>query len=357
VLGFCAVARAAEATGADNVNYIMSLNQRMRAGDLPNLHSVVVIHGRTTFQRYLEGRDERRGESLGIVRFNGETLHDVRSVTKSIVSILFGIAMADGAIGSLDEPVLNHFPEYADLRQPERMRIRLRDVVSMTSGLHWDERTFPYTDARNSETAMDLAADRYRHILSQPIDALPGERFNYSGGDVAIVAAVIARATKMPLEDYAAKKLFEPLGIAHFEWLKDRSGIPIAASGLRLRPIDMAAIGRLMLQRGRWNEKIVVPASWVETSTALHVPPQGDARCGIGYGYLWWPGYLCIGDRQIPLFFANGNGGQYIWIVPSLDLVIVSTAGAYNDARGDRAISQIARIVIADVLRDDASKP
>lgn len=358
LMSICAVARAAEAPRTDSAGYAASLEQSIRAAEFPNLHSVVIIHGgRTTFERYLEGQDERRGEPLGTVKFDRETLHDVRSVTKSIVSILFGIAIAEGAIASIDEPVSNYFPEYGDLRTPERLRIRLRHVVSMTSGLHWDERTFPYTDARNSEIAMDLAMDRYRYILSQPIDSLPGERFNYSGGDVAIVAAIISRATKMPIEDYAARKLFQPLGITRFEWLKDRSGTPIAASGLRLRPIDMAAIGRLMLQRGRWNDQIVVPASWVESSTARHAQGPGDPRCGTHTGYLWWLANLCVDGQETPFFFAAGNGEQYIWVAPSLDLVIVTTAGLYNDPSGGRLASQLLRSVTRELRTGAAPAP
>jgi len=171
---------------------------------------------------------------LGTVKFDSETLHDVRSVTKSIISLLFGIAMADHAIVSLDSPVLDYFPEYKDLQTSERRKIRLRDLLPMTSGLHWDEWSNLYGDIRNSETAMDLAADRYWYILSRPIDSQPGTQWRYSGGDAALIAAEMARSTKVSIDEYAAKKLFAPLGITKFVWLKDRQGIPVAASGLRM---------------------------------------------------------------------------------------------------------------------------
>jgi CubicO group peptidase (beta-lactamase class C family) len=133
-----------------------SLQRRLRAGDIPNVHSVLVIqHDQVIAEWYFEGTDEQRGMPLGIVKFDPATLHDVRSVTKSIVSLLFGIAIADHAIGSLDSPVLDYFPEYTDLQTPERRKIRLRDLLTMTSGLHWDEWSYPYTDIRNSEIAMD----------------------------------------------------------------------------------------------------------------------------------------------------------------------------------------------------------
>jgi len=240
---------------SDHANSVAldSLQRRLRAGDIPNLHSVLVIqHDQVIAEWYFEGADEERGiRRLGIIKFGPATLHDVRSVTKSIVSLLFGIAIADHDISSLDSPVLDYFPEYTDLQTPERRKIRLRDLLPMTSGLHWDEWSYPYTDIRNSEIAMDRSPDRYRYILSQPIDSAPGTQWRYSGGDAALVAAVVTRSTKVPIDIYAGKKLFAPLGITKFVWLKDGQGIPFAASGLRLLPRDMAKIGFLLLHDGR----------------------------------------------------------------------------------------------------------
>lgn len=118
--------------------------------------------------------------------------------------------MADDTIRSLDSPVLDYFPEYKDLQTPERRKIRLRDVLPMTSGLHWDEWSEPYGDIQNSETAMDAAPDRYRYILSQSMDSPPGTQWRYSGGDAALIAGVVARSTKIPIDVYAGKKLFGP---------------------------------------------------------------------------------------------------------------------------------------------------
>lgn len=311
-----------------------ALQKRLRAGEVPNLHSVVIIrHDRVIADWYFEGTDEQRGRPLGTVKFDPGTLHDVRSVTKSVVSLLVGIAMADHAIESLDSPVLDYFPEYKDLQMPARRKIRLRDLLSMTPGLHWDETTYPYTDTRNGETAMDMASDRYRYILSQPIDSPPGTHWRYSGGDVALIAAVVARATKTPIDVYAAKMLFAPLGITKFVWLKDRNGIPFAASGLRLLPRDMAKIGLLMLHGGRdLSGHQIVPEAWVQQSTAPHATAYKAGGCTIKYGYFWWLGPEC----NPPWYAANGNGGQLIWVVPSRDAVIVTTAGLYNSEEQTR---------------------
>jgi CubicO group peptidase (beta-lactamase class C family) len=231
---------------------IGSLHNRLLSGDIPNLHSVLVIqHGEVIAEWYFEGIDEEWGIPLPSKKFGPELLHDVRSVTKSIVSLLFGIAMADHAVPDLDSPVLDFFPECKDLQTPERRKIRLRDLLTMTSGLQWDERSYPYTDIRNGESAMNAAPDRYRYILSRPMDSTPGTHWRYSGGDVALIAAIIARSTKTPIDSYAANKLFHPLGITEFNWIADDKKIPIAASGLRMLPRDMAKIGLLVLHQGQ----------------------------------------------------------------------------------------------------------
>jgi CubicO group peptidase (beta-lactamase class C family) len=331
---------ATTALGADAGPADLSqLKARIESGAIPGVHSVVVMADRKTIAEwYFDGVDTTIGPTgpieLGRVAFTPETLHDVRSVTKSIVSLLFGIAYSNGAIKSLDTPVLDYFPEFADLRTPERMKIRIRDVLTMTSGLHWDERTYPYSDVRNSEIAMDLAGDPYRYVLSGSIDAAPGARFNYSGGDVAIVAAIVARSTRTPIETYARENLFTPLGIARFEWTKSGGNdIPRAASGLRLTTNDMARIGALMLDGGRWEGRQIVPESWVTAATTPHIDVEGDAKCGTKYGYLWWLGAGCAATPPAPWFAAFGNGGQRIWVIPSRKLVIASTGGLYNDPK------------------------
>ncbi|HEY1709769.1 MAG TPA: serine hydrolase [Rhizomicrobium sp.] len=329
VLGTVMFATPVVAGPAESRARLAPLEARIRAGEFGNIHSLLVRqNGEMLAEWYFAGPDEKRGEPLGNVTFTADTPHDLRSVSKSIVSLLFGIALQDGAIKNLDTPVLDYFPEYADLRTPERMKITLRDMLSMTSGLHWDEDTYLYTDVRNSETAMDAAADRYRFILSQPIDAPPGTRWRYSGGDVAVIAAVLARTTKMPLEEYARIRLFEPLGIAQFAWLKDARGIPFAASGVRLRPRDMMTVGELVFDGGAYDGKQIVPRDWIVASTTRHADVD-PGQCGTQYGYFWWIVPAC---GAAPAWFSGiGNGGQYIMIVHDLNAVIVSTAGAYND--------------------------
>jgi CubicO group peptidase (beta-lactamase class C family) len=320
-----------EAVGLDGAK-LAALTADMLAGKYSNIHSLLVVrHGKLALEQYFSGSDERRGQPLGKVQFDAATLHDLRSISKSVTSVLFGIALANQAIAGVDTPVLDFFPEYKDLRTPERLKIRLRDILSMTSGLKWDEDTYPYGNPLNSETAMDAAADPYRYVLEQPITDEPGKTFRYSGGNTMVLAAVIERAVKMRLDKYAGQVLFGPLGIANYEWLKFPSGEPIAASGLRLLPRDIAKIGLLYLNHGAWQGKQLVAASWVEDSLATHAKVS-DRPAGLQrYGYQWWLGTAREGDANIPFAAGVGYGGQRLLIVPSMDLVAVLTTGMYRN--------------------------
>ena len=348
---------SAEAAGIDST-LLAALTRDIRAGKYPNIHSLLVVHhGKLGVEEYFEGADERRGEKVGTVRFDADTLHDARSITKSVTSIVFGIAVADHTIPDIDTPVLQFFPEYANLRTPERMAIRLRDLLSMTAGLQWDEDSHPYGDPLNSETAMDSAADPYRYVLEQPIVAERGRSFRYSGGNTLLLAAVIERATKMRLDEYARRVLFDPLGIDRYEWLKYPNGTPIAASGLRLLPRDMAKLGLLYLNDGRWRGTQIVAESWVRDSLSPHATisdrPFGFQR----YGYQWWLGSAHVGQSNVAWSAAVGWGGQRILIVPSMDLVMVLTAGLYGDRRQTDITFEVLLDRVLPAVKAGASQP
>ena len=165
-----------------------------------NFHSVVVVrNGRLVFERYFEGEDTARGNRpMGVVSFKPDTLHDLRSVSKSIVGLLYGIALAAGKVPAPEDQLMKSFPEYADLAaDPERNRWTLHHVLTMTMGTDWNK-SMPYTNPANSETAMDMAPDRYRYILGRPIVTEPGKRWVYNGGATALLGRLIARGRANP---------------------------------------------------------------------------------------------------------------------------------------------------------------
>jgi CubicO group peptidase (beta-lactamase class C family) len=318
-------------------------------GSGANIHAVLVArHGRLVFERYFKGSDEIPGRIYGSrvedVGFDADTLHNMKSVSKSVASLVVGIALDRGLIRSVDEPIFSFFPELSDLVSQGRDPIRLSHVLSMSMGLQWVEANAATGDYNNDEARMNVAWDPGRYVLSRPIMAPAGREFFYNTGALRLVSAIIHKTTGRPLDEFARATLFEPLDITTATWSRVR-GETDAGGGLRLRPRDMAKIGQLVLAGGRWNDRQIVSKAWIETSTALKL----KATDGLSYGYLWWLGRSRINARDVSWVGALGRGGQSIRIVPELDLVVVVTAGYYQDY-SPRAF-QVQYGVFKDVLR------
>jgi CubicO group peptidase (beta-lactamase class C family) len=331
----------AESMGVD-ARRLAALTASMRAWPELGVHAILIERsGRLIYEEYFDGFDERWGTPRGRVSMAPDSLHDVRSVTKSVVSALVGLAIADGAIKSLDQPVVEWFPEFPELNTADRRRLTLRHVLGMTSGLQWDE-SVAYSDPRNDEIGMTRDAQPLRYVLSRPFTSAPGAAFNYNGGLVQVMAAVIERAVKMPIQQYARTKLFVPLGIDTVEWVGDLAGMPNAASGLRLRARDLAKFGSLYLHGGRWNNRQVLQADWVAQSTRRQFPfasATGRDRSGsgaegdgaFGYGYFWWYSCYPTARGRVEARTAVGNGQQRVFVLPGLDMVVTILSGRYND--------------------------
>ncbi|MEO5670150.1 MAG: serine hydrolase [Ramlibacter sp.] len=319
------------------------LDEGVKSGELMNLHAVVVARrGKLAVERYYEGVDDRWGTPLGKVSFNAATPHDLRSVSKSIVGLLYGIALAEGKVPALDAPVIDSFPALADLARDERRRaIRISHVLSMTMGLEWNE-DLPYTDPRNSEIAMERSADRYRYVLERPIFAPPGEKWRYCGGSTALLGHLVARGTGMPLLEFARVKLFAPLGIDAVTWTPGTNGEAAAASGLRMRAADLARVGQLMLQRGEWGGKAVVPADWI----ADCVTPRTTAFEGVEYGYQWYLGKRRDGSA---VYMAMGLGGQRLVVAPAVNLAYVVFMGNYHRADQLKSVLAVQSLIATSI--------
>jgi CubicO group peptidase (beta-lactamase class C family) len=323
---------------------LAALGEQLRAKPELNVHAVLIVKdGALVYEQYLEGRDENWGHALGVVRFNRETLHDMRSATKSVVAALVGIAMGDGSIRGVDAPVVDPLPEHTMADREAKRAILLRHVLTMTAGLEWDE-SMPYTDPRNSEIRMIRSGDPIGYVLSRPLMAEPGRQFNYNGGLTELLAAVVRHATGQSLEAFAHERLFTPLGIERIEWRRHANGLPSAASGLRLRPVDLAKFGYLYLNHGTWNGRQILPAAWVDQSLQEHWTAQH-----VGYGYQWWVPKFTANGKPIEAFETRGNGGQCAFVFPTLGLVVVTTAGNYNQFQDDRQLIPH-RLIAAYVL-------
>ena len=328
------------------------LDAGFESGLLRDVHAVAVCRdGRLVLDRYFAGPDEAWGDDLGIVSFGPDTLHDLRSVTKSIVGLLYGIALAEGQVPPLEAPIYASFPEYADLAaDPARRTITVGHALGMSMGLQWDEMSLPYTDPRNSEIAMELAADRYRFALEQPVVESPGGRWIYSGGAVALIGAILAHGTGKSLADYAAERLFAPLGIADFGWAAGRDGALSAASGLRLGAHGLLKIGAMLADNGRWQGRQVVPPGWLSESWQPLLPSFD----GVEYGKLWYLGSARPPAFDTPQRFAAGfgNGGQRLFVMPAAGLACVVFSGAYNQMDSWMTPSRIWWEIILPNLRE-----
>lgn len=241
------------------------------------------------------------------------------SVSKSLISALIGVAIKQGDIESIDKPVLDFFPDMPIANVDERKKaLTLRHLLTMTSGLACD-----WAFGTSVDNAMRASRDWAQFALSLPMMAEPGVEFHYCNANAHILSAVITQQTGMSALEYARSHLFAPLGITDAAWTSSPTGISHGAGELQLTPRDMAKIGYLYLRRGEWAGQQLIPAEWVTTSTTERVPYLPD----YGYGYMWWT------LDSLGMSMAIGFGGQYIWLLPRLDLVVVITGGATDDLR------------------------
>jgi CubicO group peptidase (beta-lactamase class C family) len=308
------------------------------------LHGVLVVRGpQIVLERYFEGEDNNWGQSLGVVRFSPDTLHNLYSATKSIVALVYGIALAEGKVPPPSAPLYAQFPEYEDLVvvDPRRQRQAIANALSMSLGAQWNEIGLAYDSHANDEVGMEMAKDRYRFVLERPVIGPPGKRWHYSGGATALLGRLIAEGTGQSLPDYARAALFDPIGIGRTEWVTGQEtwvfrqsgmsdGEPIAASGLRMTPRDLARIGQLVLDNGMAGGRQVVPAEWLAECFVPRVSVNELQR----YGYQWYLGdmeFLAGGTVRLEHWVGcAGNGGQRLYVWPDLDLIIVVTAGNYS---------------------------
>lgn len=246
-------------------------------------------------------------------------LHSLQSVTKTITSVVIGVAVTRGDFPDLETPVLRFFDTTLVRNIDDRKRrLTVRHLLTMTGGFDWNE-NLPYIDPRNNAVTMEASYDWVQYAIDRPMAREPGERFNYSSGESQLLAHIFYRATGLDIEEYAARHLFGPLGIERWFWKRTPAGLADTEGGLYLEATDLARIWQLWLQGGTWAGQRVVAADWVTASVTPAVPVGNGP---VQYGYKWWlrPNPL---DPARLLWFGSGFGGQVPIAVPELDLVVV----------------------------------
>ena len=296
--------------------------EKIRAGAYGDINSLLVLRNdylvlEEYFSPEYHGRDYR---------------HPAKSVTKSVTSALIGIALAQGRIESLQLDLPALFPRYPELAAQDspKRHITLEHLLTMTAGFRWDE----FTPGYNSSDKMVASPDWIEHVLDLPLAHAAGERWVYNSGCSMLLSDILARAVGRPVDDWARDVLFDPIGLENYNWSLGKNGVINTGWGLAMSRRDLARIGVLYLNEGRWGDRQVVPADWVRRSTATQVLGVGD-YFPFAYGYQWWRlqdpeptvAMLAVNDA----FFALGFGGQFVFVVPHLELVVVSTAANFAD--------------------------
>lgn len=308
-----------------------------------NFHGLVIERrGALVGEKYRRGHDAPLdGSTSGEVTFDACALHDVRSISKSVTSLCWGIAAAQDKTPPLDTRVLNLYPKLENLKTDGREAITVAHLLTMTTGLEWDEES--YGSVFNPETGLFIRSSQARQLFDRPMKTPPGAAFNYNGGATAVLADLLTRSTGDTIPVFAEKHLFTPLGIEEWRWVNDYRKRPAAFAGLRMRPRDLVRIGRMMLAGGQWEGREIVPAAWISDSIRPHIE-TGD---GLRYGYQWWLGEVeALGARHA--YAAGfGNGGQRLFMVPALDLVVAVTAGNYNKPAGRKSRDVFGQVAAA----------
>ncbi len=245
--------------------------------------------------------------------FHNKLKHNLYSAAKSVTSALVGIALDQGHIKSIEQPVLDFFPKRAFANVDENKKaLTLEHLLMMATGLPCGD-----TDTSGQGPMSDLysSEDWVQFLLDLPVKEPPGTRFEYCSAASFLLSAIVQERTGMTAAEFAQKQLFGPLGIEDAEWPANAQGITIGWGRLQLHPHDMAKIGYLYLNKGYWDGRQIVSQEWVEASTHQHIARSAE----VGYGYQWW----VIGDD---FYMASGRAGQYIFVVPEQDLVVVFTS-------------------------------
>ncbi len=321
-----------EEAGMDQ-SIIEDLAESIVRGEFPEVHSMLIAKGgKLVFEDYFNG-------------FERDDLHVLFSATKSYASTLLGIAIDRGEISSVDVPIVDFFPEKQSFFNEEKENMTIKDLLTMTSGLEWDEWSTSGLDAENSHEQMMTAPSQIDFVLNLPSVNKPGALFTYNTGLSNLMAPIIENASGQPVEVYLNEHLFAKLNIATFHWEEVIDNYPSTGGsrgGLEMLPKDMIKLGQLFLNRGKWNGEQVVSEQWVEQA----IKPRIEQSNSIHYGYQWWNRtYFTKDGSAVEEYDAVGDGGQWIFIFEEFDLVIAFTAGNYTWDKGPDLMFQHVNMV------------
>jgi CubicO group peptidase (beta-lactamase class C family) len=324
---------APEHVGLDGPR-LAGLIQALRTNAIPGMHSLIVVrHGYAAVEEYFNGSSATQ-------------VHTMQSVSKSVTSLVTGIAIGDGKLATSSR-MFDLMPQYDSLiRGDERKRgVTVGHLLQMRSGIDYYES--PYAGSPH-ERLNNSSGDWAALALGEPMNAEPGGLWQYNSGGVIALGKALEVSSGVRFPQYAREKLFTPLGITTQFWIVSRfDSLPHTGGGLHMRAMDLARVGYLVLRDGRWNSTQVVSSDWLRESTRTYsTNPYQLGGYGTEYGYLWW--LMSVPGSTEKMITASGNMNQWLFIVPRLDLVIAVT-GASNQANVPRFVIDE---IIPSVIRD-----
>jgi len=323
----------------DTVLISKGLN-KINCGSFGEIHSMLIYKSNLlVLEEYFQGHRYKwdapsyHGE---LVNWDQSMAHEMMSVTKSFTSACIAIAINEGFIKSVNQSIFDYLPNHQHLKVNNREYITIEHLITMTSGLAWDEWSVAHGSSANDIDALWFdCKETISCVLERPWWKEPGQLFTYNGGGMAILGEVIKNATNMNIDEFSKKYLFEPLGIENTQWTQFPGGVWDGSGAFYITPRDMMKFGVTYLNKGVWNNKRIIPSGWVEKSSKpynnninIHIPGEDSGKNG--YGYTWWTSELSHNGTEIKMFRAGGWGGQEIMVFPELDMVIVFTGGNYD---------------------------
>ncbi len=334
------------------IDSLISLINQIENKKYNKIHSILIVKdGHLIFEKYYSGNDYKYWSpssptfNAGLVDYGIDSIHNIHSATKAFTSILIGIAIDEGFIKSVDEPIFEFFPEYSDLSDSLKSKITVEHLLSCTSGLEWNELDEPQGPSNDLVKLLakilnpEISDEEYKiilptddlleFILSKPCVGEPGKKWYYSSGDLVLLGEIIKKATGSRMDEFAKKYLFEKLNTDKCKWELIDTNIVNAWGMLKIRPRDLAKLGYLFLNNGQWQDKKIVSQDWLKKSSEkyIDIPFLTEDWGKISYGYQWFQRNTKVNNESVDYFFRPGVGGQCVAVFPKYNAVFVTTGG------------------------------
>jgi len=329
-----------EEVGLDS-SKIMAAESRIRAGKHGEVHSILLHkNGKLVFEEYFYGHTYKwsaPGYHGEMVQWDKEKLHPIMSCTKSFTSACIGIAVDKGQIESVHQSIFDYLPDHQQFRVGGKENITIEHLLTMTSGLAWNEWNAAHGTSANDidRIYLECSDDPIKCVLERSLKHTPGDKFTYHGGGLIILGEILRNATGMNIDEYSMTHLFGPLEVDSTVWYQFDNGSIATGGSLRLSSRDMLKLGITYLNNGMWNNQRILSENWVEKSSTVYhsnkgikIPIEDSGKNE--YAYTWWMSNLPYSGGKTPMYRAGGWGGQAIMVYPELDMVVVFTGGNYS---------------------------